>query len=158
MSKNVNAVVQVDVQNLHRPLTTFQAKQLASFVAELRGVPDDIVNVGVVVYLPDGSHFQPIQASQDANGVWTAYLTPFQLKDAGEAKYELIGKDDKEATAPLGTGRIIIDPFGSGGVEIPEGKYITITEIPDQNGIAHRIRSINTGTDEEPNWTTIVEV
>lgn len=159
MAKNVNAVVMVDVQNLHTPLATFQARQLASFTAEFRGIPDEIQGVGVVVYLPNGDHFLPVQASQDANGEWKAYFTPIQFKDVGEAKYEVVGTDENGGIAPLGSGRIVIDPFGSGGAVVPEGKPIAVTEIPDQNGVAHKIRAVNTAKEgEEPNWTSIVEV
>lgn len=157
MGKNVNAVVQVDVQNLHRPLVTFQARQLSSFVAELRGVPDDIVNVGVTVYKPDGQHFITTRCSQDANGYWKLYITPTMLPDAGEAKYEVIGTDDQEMTAPLGEGRLLIDPFGSGSLPIPEGKAIQVFDIPDKNGIAHKIVAVNVGTEEHPDWTTRLE-
>lgn len=157
--KNINARVQVDVRNLRTKLTTFQARQLCPFRAEIVGVPQDVEAVACVLYKPNGEHFPPLPANQNANGDWEVLLLPTQFPDAGEAKYELVATDADSMTSALGEGKVVIDPFGSGGTAIPIGKEIPVTEITDQNGVAHRIKAVNTAKEgEEPNWTSIVEV
>jgi len=158
MSKNVNAIVYVDPRNLNVPTETFKARQLCAFRAEIRNAPDDMQAVGITIFKQDGTHFVMLPCSQDDNGVWTAKLGPLMFPTVGEAKYEVVGKDEDGNNVALASGRLTIAAFATGGTPIPSGTVIPVTEIADTNGVAHRIIAVNVGDAQHPDWTTQVEV
>jgi len=156
--KNVNAVVFVDVRDLRRPLVPWTAKQICSFTAEIRDVPEDISAVSVMVFKPNGEHFIGVPCSQDDNGVWHCVLNPAYFPAVGTGRYEVVGTDSFGNNAALGAGKIVIEQFTAGGTVVPTGVTPVVAEISDQYGIAHKIVAVNVGTAENPDWTSQVEV
>lgn len=153
-----NTTIRLDLAHLRCPLETLQPMQLCAYSVKLIEVPADARDVTITVFKPDGTFYQPIPFTQDGNGDWFCDLIGAIFPTAGEAKYQIAMNDENGHRCAGGKGKVLIEPFDvtSGGEITPEGDII-LTTIPDDSGKAHRIKAVNRGTKENPDWTWQME-
>ena len=153
-----NTLIQLDLQHLHAPLPTLQPMQLCAYAVKIVHVPAEARDVTLTVFQLDGTAFQPVPCTQDANGDWFCDILGALFPTAGDAVYQVAMRDGDGRRFAGGRGSVKVKAFDvtSGGEITPEGDII-LTTIPDGKGRAHRIKAVNHGTDEKPDWTWEIE-
>ena len=150
--RQVNAIVEIDVARLNRPLRPFFARQLHSFVAEIRGIPTDCDRVVCRVFRKgEGNGFFDIPVSVGPDGAY-AYIIGTCFNDVGTSKYEIHAFDAEGNSTALGAGEILSLPFSASGVPLEVGEERPVMTIQDANGGTHTITAIWDGK----NWTSIL--
>lgn len=150
--------IRVDVDNLHFKLDTINPMQLCALPVSFTNIPDSVTGVHIVIFTKTGEHFTPCPLSQDENGDWTVELEGVFFPAEGECKYELFGETPLGNRMPLGRGDCKVAKFDSGQTPVPTGESIFITEIMGTDGTMHKITAVNVGTEDDPDWTTQVEL
>ena len=150
--RQVNAIVEIDVARLNRPLRPFFARQLHSFVAEIRGIPTDCDRVVCRVFRKgEGNGFFDIPVSVGPDGAY-AYIIGTCFNDVGTSKYEIHAFDAEGNSTALGAGEILSLPFSASGEPLEVGEERPVMTIQDANGGTHTITAIWDGK----NWTSIL--
>ena len=150
--RQVNAIVEIDVTRLNRPLRPFFARQLHSFVAEIRGIPTDCDRVVCRVFRKgEGNGFFDIPVSVGPDGAY-AYIIGTCFNDVGTSKYEIHAFDAEGNSTALGAGEILSLPFSASGEPLEVGEERPVMTIQDANGGTHTITAIWDGK----NWTSIL--
>ena len=150
--RQVNAIVEIDVARLNRPLRPFFARQLHSFVAEIRGIPTDCDRVVCRVFRKgEGNGFFDIPVSVGPDGAY-AYIIGTCFNDVGTSKYEIHAFDAEGNSTALGAGKIFAEPFSATGKPLDIGEERPVMTIKDRNGGTHTITAIWDGK----NWTSIL--
>lgn len=150
-----NIVVTLDPTRLNRPLPLWYARQVHSFVARFRNIPDDVTNVMVRVFKPDGVSYFDIPVNRSAeSSEGIAYVWPMVFETAGESKYEVHAYDYKGNPTALGKGHVEIETFSASGEPLPPGQPVTIMRIADASGAFHNIIAVPDG---EGGFTSQVE-
>lgn len=151
--RQVNAIVEIDVARLNRPLRPFFARQFHSFVAEIRGIPTDCDRVVCRVFRKgEGNGFFDIPVSVGPDGAY-AYIIGTCFQDVGTSKYEIHAFDAEGNSTALGVGEILALPFSASGEPIDVGAERPVMTIQDRNGGTHTITAIWDGE----NWTSIID-
>ena len=148
-----NATILIDAENLHRPLTTVQARFACSFSARLIKVPQSVYDLFIRIFRAGTDAYFDCPCSQDANGDWNCYVIGTCFPSVGEANYEVHGTDESGNPTSLGCGRVIVDPFSVNGQPLGNGATITVAQIPDEDGNFRSIVAVNIGTAEKQDWT-----
>lgn len=150
----MNTYIELDVQNLKRPLVTIQAMQLCGVRIAVRRVPEDTADLRITIYKPDGTHFIAIPLAQNTNGDWDGFILGACFPTAGEAQYQIHYRDAEDHVCAGGKGKVLIGAFDpmEGGEVTPEGDII-LTALQDDKGLSHKIVAVNRGTDAEPDWS-----
>ena len=113
--RQINAIVEIDVARLNRPLRPFFARQLHSFVAEIRGIPTDCDRVLCRVFRKgEGNGFFDIPVTIAPDGAY-AYIIGTCFQDVGTSKYEIHAFDAEGNSTALGVGEILALPFSASG-------------------------------------------
>lgn len=150
--RQINAIVEIDVARLNRPLRPFFARQLHSFVAEIRGIPTDCDRVVCRVFRKgEGNGFFDIPVTVAPDGAY-AYIIGTCFQDVGTSKYEIHAFDAESNSTALGVGEILALPFSASGEPLEVGEERPVMTIQDRNGGTHTITSIWDGK----NWTSIL--
>lgn len=150
--RQVNAIVEIDVARLNRPLRPFFARQFHSFVAEIRGIPTDCDSVVCRVFRKgEGNGFFDIPVSVAPDGAY-AYIIGTCFQDVGTSKYEIHAFDAEGNSTALGVGEILALPFSASGEPLEVGEERPVMTIQDANGGTHTITAIWDGK----NWTSIL--
>lgn len=150
--RQVNAIVEIDVARLNRPLRPFFARQLHSFVAEIRGIPTDCDRVVCRVFRKgEGNGFFDIPVTVAPDGAY-AYIIGTCFQDVGTSKYEIHAFDAEGNSTALGVGEILSLPFSASGEPLEVGEERPVMTIQDANGGTHTITAIWDGK----NWTSIL--
>lgn len=150
--RQVNAIVEIDVARLNRPLRPFFARQFHSFVAEIRGIPTDCDSVVCRVFRKgEGNGFFDIPVSVAPDGAY-AYIIGTCFQDVGTSKYEIHAFDAEGNSTALGVGEILALPFSASGEPLEVGEERPVMTIQDSNGGTHTITAIWDGK----NWTSIL--
>lgn len=150
--RQVNAIVEIDVARLNRPLRPFFARQFHSFVAEIRGIPTDCDRVVCRVFRKgEGNGFFDIPVTVAPDGAY-AYIIGTCFQDVGTSKYEIHAFDAEGNSTALGVGEILSLPFSASGEPLEVGEERPVMTIQDANGGTHTITSIWDGK----NWTSIL--
>lgn len=150
--RQVNAIVEIDVTRLNRPLRPFFARQLHSFVAEIRGIPTDCDRVVCRVFRKgEGNGFFDIPVTVAPDGAY-AYIIGTCFQDVGTSKYEIHAFDAEGNSTALGVGEILALPFSASGERLEVGAERPVMTIQDRNGGTHTITAIWDGK----NWTSIL--
>ena len=151
--RQVNAIVEIDVARLNRPLRPFFARQFHSFVAEIRGIPTDCDRVVCRVFRKgEGNGFFDIPVTVAPDGAY-AYIIGTCFQDVGTSKYEIHAFDAEGNSTALGVGEILALPFSASGEPLEVGAERPVMTIQDRNGGAHTITAIWDGK----NWTSIID-
>ena len=151
--RQVNAIVEIDVARLNRPLRPFFARQLHSFIAEIRGIPTDCDRVVCRVFRKgEGNGFFDIPVSVGPDGAY-AYIIGTCFQHVGTSKYEIHAFDAEGNSTALGAGEILSLPFSAYGEPIEVGDEHPVMTIQDANGGTHTITAIWDGE----NWTSIID-
>ena len=69
-----NSTILIDAENLHRPLTTIQARFACSFCARLIKVPQSVYDLFIRIFRAGTDAYFDCPCSQDANGDWKCYI------------------------------------------------------------------------------------
>lgn len=150
--RQINAIVEIDVARLDRPLRPFFARQFHSFVAEIRGIPTDCDRVIVRVFRKgEGNGFFDIPVTVGPDGAY-AYIIGTCFQDVGTSKYEIHAFDAEGNSTALGVGEIYAQPFSASGEPLEVGEERPVMTIQDANGGTHTITAIWDGK----NWTSIL--
>ena len=150
--RQVNAIVEIDVARLNRPLRPFFARQFHSFVAEIRGIPTDCDRVVCRVFRKgEGNGFFDIPVTVAPDGAY-AYIIGTCFQDVGTSKYEIHAFDAEGNSTALGVGEILSLPFSASGEPLEVGEERPVMTIQDANGGTHTITAIWDGK----NWTSIL--
>lgn len=150
--RQVNAIVEIDVARLNRPLRPFFARQFHSFVAEIRGIPTDCDSVVCRVFRKgEENGFFDIPVSVGPDGAY-AYIIGTCFQDVGTSKYEIHAFDAEGNSTALGVGEILSLPFSASGEPLEVGEERPVMTIQDANGGTHTITAIWDGK----NWTSIL--
>ena len=151
--RQVNAIVEIDVARLNRPLRPFFARQFHSFVAEIRGIPTDCDRVVCRVFRKgEGNGFFDIPVTVAPDGAY-AYIIGTCFQDVGTSKYEIHAFDAEGNSTALGVGEILALPFSASGDPLEVGEERPVMTIQDANGGTHTITAIWDGK----NWTSIID-
>ena len=151
--RQINAIVDIDVARLNRPLRPFFARQLHSFVAEIRGIPTDCDRVVCRVFRKgEGNGFFDIPVTVAPDGAY-AYIIGTCFQDVGTSKYEIHAFDAEGNSTALGVGEILALPFSASGEPLEVGAERPVMTIQDANGGKHTITAIWDGE----NWTSIID-
>ena len=151
--RQINAIVEIDVARLNRPLRPFFARQLHSFVAEIRGIPTDCDRVVCRVFRKgEGNGFFDIPVTVAPDGAY-AYIIGTCFQDVGTSKYEIHAFDADGNSTALGVGEILTLPFSASGDPLEVGEERPVMTIQDRNGGTHTITAIWDGE----NWTSIID-
>ena len=151
--RQINAIVDIDVARLNRPLRPFFARQLHSFVAEIRGIPTDCDRVVCRVFRKgEGNGFFDIPVTVAPDGAY-AYIIGTCFQDVGTSKYEIHAFDAEGNSTALGAGEILSLPFSASGEPLEVGEERPVMTIQDANGGTHTITAIWDGE----NWTSIID-
>lgn len=151
----VNAIVKLNVRQLNRPLITWHARQLHSFVAQIDDIPDDVTSIIARVFKTDGvSHFDIPINRRAGNSIGLAYVIGTCFLNSGEAKYEIHAYDANGNMTALGVGLIQVDPFTGTGAPIQPGQSVPVMQITDKTGALHTILAVGDG---QGNFTTILD-
>lgn len=151
--RQINAIVEIDVARLDRPLRPFFARQFHSFVAEIRGIPTDCDRVVCRVFRKgEGNGFFDIPVSVGPDGAY-AYIIGTCFQDVGTSKYEIHAFDAEGNSTALGVGEILALPFSASGEPLEVGAERPVMTIQDRNGGTHTITAIWDGE----NWTSIID-
>ena len=151
--RQINAIVEIDVARLNRPLRPFFARQLHSFVAEIRGIPTDCDRVVCRVFRKgEGNGFFDIPVTVAPDGAY-AYIIGTCFQDVGTSKYEIHAFDAEGNSTALGVGEILALPFSASGEPLEVGAERPVMTIQDANGGKHTITAIWDGE----NWTSIID-
>ena len=151
--RQINAIVEIDVARLNRPLRPFFARQLHSFVAEIRGIPTDCDRVLCRVFRKgEGNGFFDIPVTVAPDGAY-AYIIGTCFQDVGTSKYEIHAFDAEGNSTALGVGEILALPFSASGEPLEVGAERPVMTIQDANGGKHTITAIWDGE----NWTSIID-
>lgn len=137
----VNAIVRLNMRRLDVPLETFHARQLHSFAAELVNVPADVTDVGLRVYRPSGGYYTA-PCSPRPNGNWRVRIPALYFPDAGDARYEVFGRDAADDATALGEGRIEVSAFGRDATAEIAAGVVPVMTIPDEGGAQHRVVAV----------------
>lgn len=153
-----NTIIKLDVERLRAALDTLQPMQLCAYSVKLVNVPEEARNLTITIFKGEGEYFQPVPCTQDSNGDWFCDLLGFLFPTAGEFQYQIAMEDDNGHRFAGGKGKVLVEPFEvtSGGEVTPEGDII-LTEIPDETGKPHRVKAVNRGTKEQPDWSWQIE-
>lgn len=150
--RQVNAIVEIDVARLNRPLRPFFARQFHSFVAEIRGIPTDCDRVVCRIFRKgEGNGFFDIPVTVAPDGAY-AYIIGTCFQDVGTSKYEIHAFDAEGNSTALGVGEILSLPFSASGEPLEVGEERPVMTIQDANGGTHTITAIWDGK----NWTSIL--
>ena len=150
--RQVNAIVEIDVARLNRPLRPFFARQLHSFVAEIRGIPTDCDRVVCRVFRKgEGNGFFDIPVTVAPDGAY-AYIIGTCFQDVGTSKYEIHAFDAEGNSTALGAGEILSLPFSASVEPLEVGEERPVMTIQDANGGTHTITALWDGK----NWTSIL--
>lgn len=151
--RQVNAIVEIDVARLDRPLRPFFARQFHSFVAEIRGIPTDCDRVVCRIFRKgEGNGFFDIPVTVAPDGAY-AYIIGTCFQDVGTSKYEIHAFDAEGNSTALGVGEILALPFSASGEPLEVGAERPVMTIQDANGGTHTITAIWDGE----NWTSIID-
>lgn len=149
----INATILIDIENLHRPLATVQARFACSARLRLLKTPASISDIFIRVFRAGTDAYFDCPCSQDANGDWYCYILGTSFPTVGESSYEVHGTDESGNYTSLGCGRVIVDPFSVNGQQLGNGATITVAQIPDEDGNFRSIVAVNIGTAEKQDWT-----
>ena len=150
--RQINAIVEIDVARLDRPLRPFFARQFHSFVAEIRGIPTDCDRVIVRVFRKgEGNGFFDIPVTVGPDGAY-AYIIGTCFQDVGTSKYEIHAFDAEGNSTALGVGGIYEQPFSASGEPLEVGEERPVCTIQDRNGGTHTITAVWDGFA----WTSIL--
>ena len=151
--RQVNAIVEIDVARLNRPLRPFFARQFHSFVAEIRGIPTDCDRVVCRIFRKgEGNGFFDIPVTVAPDGAY-AYIIGTCFQDVGTSKYEIHAFDANGNSTALGVGEILALPFSASGEPLEFGEERPVMTIQDRNGGTHTITAFWDGE----NWTSIID-
>ena len=151
--RQVNAIVEIDVTRLNRPLRPFFARQFHSFVAEIRGIPTDCDRVVCRIFRKgEGNGFFDIPVTVAPDGAY-AYIIGTCFQDVGTSKYEIHAFDADGNSTALGVGEILALPFSASGEPLEFGEERPVMTIQDVNGGTHTITAFWDGE----NWTSIID-
>ena len=150
--------IHLDAGRLNFPLRTVWQGALSSAVCVVHGVPGDIESLGVVFGVaPTGDvpHDPPTyraDATEQADGTWRAYCSPFIFPTAGLAlQYSLVGVDAQANPRWLGTGQLNVvecpaDGSGDAPPIVPSDTYI-------RNPVTGLYHLLTATVDEDGNLT-----
>lgn len=152
----VNATVDINPQRLNFPLPTLHAKQLHSFVAEIRNIPDDSTSAVLRLFRTDRqSHFEiPISRNGGGSSTGIAYIVGTCFPDAGHSFYEIHAYDAHGNCTAFGNGSLDIGTFTATGAPIEPGQSVPVMQITDAGGALHTIMAVSDG---EGGFTTIID-
>ena len=148
----INATILIDIENLHRPLATVQARFACSARLRLLKTPASISDIFIRVFRAGTDAYFDCPCSQDANGDWYCYILGTSFPTVGESSYEVHGTDENGNYTSLGCGRVVIDPFSVNGSPLASGSTITVARIPDEEGNYRAVLAVNIGTAEKQQW------
>jgi len=118
------------------------------------GIPDDVTSVVLRIFKTDLTSHYDIPVGRHPNGAGIAYAIGTCFPDVGEAKYEIHAYDAHGNMTALGDGKVSVSPFSTSGAPIEPGQPVYVTEIPDANGVMHRIIAVQNELGE---YTTQME-
>lgn len=150
----VNAIVNLAPTRLNRPLETWRPRQLHSFVAEFRNIPDDVTSVVVRVFKPTGGYYDiPVSRKGDTD-TGLAYVVGTCFTDIGGSRYEVHAYDARGNMTALGEGLVSVDYFTASASPLVPGQPVPVMQITDKTGALHTISAVPDG---EGGFTTIID-
>ena len=151
-----NAIIKLDTERLNFPRPTLHARQLHSFTAIIRDIPDDVTDVILRIYKIDRqAHFDIPVSRRGESAQGEAYIIGTCFPDCGTSYYEIHAYDSRGNATSLGRGGVCIDAFGGTGSPIEPGQSVPIMQITDATGALHTIRAVSDG---EGGYTPIIDM
>lgn len=144
----VNAIIDVNVRDLHARIKTIHARVGAEFVADLYNVPDDCEDV-VFRVSSDGGFFD-FPCRYSPSGIWTCRILGMAFRRAGWEWYELRAVSCCGNDTALGSGKILIDEWSSGTATTLDARRRYVMTIADEQGAQHPIFAVKNDIGE---WT-----
>ena len=144
----INAIIHCQPGNLARPTAKLTARQGASFVLGAKNVPDDVTQVYLRIFRPDGAYYD-IPGNAHAAGR-TFYAIGTCFPDVGSARWELHATDARGNPTALAFGPLEVLPFSAGGDPVTPGETVTVCQIPTADGAMVQVRMV---LDETGHWT-----
>lgn len=147
-----NAVVQLDIKNLNKPLKPLTPRFAASYGVRLTNVPPDVSGVFLRLFTAGGGYFDA-PGNVDDNGDVNVEIVGTCFPAVCRTYYEVHGTDGNGAATALGVGDMTVGPFSAGNTPQPQGSVISVATLPDATGALHQVVAVNLGTTEEPDWS-----
>lgn len=144
----INATINLDSKRLNVPRVPIHPRLGHSFAVELVNAPDDVLDVFVRIFRPDGSYFD-FPANERPNGVWLVYIIGTAFTTVGSSVYEIHATDARGNPTALGFGTVFVEPFSVTTTPIQPGAVITVAQIPTADGAMVQIRMVQ---DEVGQW------
>ena len=119
-----------------------------SIRAAVKSVPDDVTDVFLRVFKPDGSYFD-FPTNERPNGIHTVYVIGTAFPDVGESRYEVHASDALGNPTAIASGRLKILPFSVSSTPIAPGSTVTVAQIPTVDGAMVQIQMVR---DEVGQW------
>lgn len=127
-------------RQVHIPLQTLTVGRGSVLELEIHGAPEGLQNVQLHVGRMNSSDFSPVTATPMPDNRWSIYVSGLYFPDEGRIQYHLTGRDERDGSVWLGSGRIIILPsvlHKQDGEEsiVPEDTYVR----NPRTGLWHRL-------------------
>lgn len=143
----VNAVVVVNPKRLNVPTVTFKARVGHSFVAVIRGVPDDCTGVYLRVFSIGGSYYDIPANYHPGDKDYVAYIVGTSFPKVGEFRYEVHAFDYQGNRTALAEGIVHVDTFSVTNSPSETSDPVSVARIPTDTGAYVNIQYVWDGFD-----------
>lgn len=144
----MKTIIKVDVDRINFPTATIHARVGHSRSFCFVGVPQDVQDLFVRIFKPDGSYFD-MPANPRPGGAWDCYVIGTCFPCVGSAHYELHGTDPMGNPTAVAYGLVNVGPFSVTTAPIEPGSVMTVERIPTRDGAMVQVLMVR---DEAGAW------